>query len=70
MILFMSFIIRAAALVKALPLMKRDVASPLIMGPAGVTIWTPGKDELVTWFGTPNGRRSGRAHVPRTRIWG
>ncbi len=66
MFLFTGFIICVAALVKALPLTKRVVVSPLITSPDEDTTWTPGNDELVTWYGILNGRWS--AHVSRTRL--
>jgi hypothetical protein len=66
MFLFTSFIICVAALVQALPLTKREVVSPHITSPADVTIWTTGNNELVTWYGAPNGRQF--AHVSRTEL--
>jgi hypothetical protein len=64
MSLFTSFIICVAALVQALPLTKCGVVSPRISSPSDVNIWTPGNDELVTWYSTPNGREF--ANVSRT----
>ena len=53
MFLFTTVVLYAIILqlVHALPVVKRIVISPPITSPNADTVWTPGKSQLVTWYG-------------------
>jgi len=52
MFLFTSIVLYAIVLqlVHALPFEKRIVIAPHITSPKADTVWTPGNEELVTWY--------------------